>query len=129
MKTTLAERITEAMAGPPRVSGKDLAKACKVAPASVSGWRTGKTQSIEGANLVRAAQKLNVSEKWLATGIGPKSIYPAPGNDDLDPCTIRAIEIFKGLSPGQREGALANLKMFAEHLGAHHNGHPLSMAG
>jgi len=71
MHTTLKERVLAAMAGPPVVRGKDLAAYCGCSGASVSDWRSGKTKSIEGQNLVRAADFLRVRTKWLAEGIGP----------------------------------------------------------
>jgi len=71
MKSTLAERLKEAMAGPPKISGITLAKACGVAPPSVSGWRTGDSKSLEGSNLLAAAKCLGVRPEWLADGTGP----------------------------------------------------------
>lgn len=72
MKTTLSERLCEAMAGPPKVSGVQLAKACGVAPPSVSAWRTGESKSLSGSNLLAAAKRLGVRPEWLADGLGPK---------------------------------------------------------
>lgn len=72
MKTTLSERLREAMAGPPKVSGVQLAEACGVAPPSVSAWRTGDSKSLSGSNLLAAAKKLGVRPEWLADGVGPK---------------------------------------------------------
>lgn len=45
-----------------------LAKACKIAPPSVSDWITGETKMIEGMNLVRAAAYLETSAEWIMTG-------------------------------------------------------------
>lgn len=78
MKSTLAERLKEAMAGPPKVSGVALAEACGVAPPSVSGWRTGDSKSLEGSNLLAAAKFLGVRPEWLADGIGPKRFSAQP---------------------------------------------------
>ena len=72
MKTTLAERLKEAMIGPPQVSGVALAQACGVKPPSVSGWRTGDSKTLEGHNLLAAAKYLRVRPEWLADGVGPK---------------------------------------------------------
>lgn len=72
MKSTLAERLIDAMNGPPKVSGVALAKACGVAPPSVSGWRTGDSKSLAGSNLLAAAKYLGVRPEWLADGVGPK---------------------------------------------------------
>ena len=72
MKSTLGERLIDAMNGPPKVSGRELAKACGVAAPSVSGWRTGSSKSLEGSNLLAAAKRLGVRPEWLADGVGPK---------------------------------------------------------
>ncbi|MDF3822364.1 helix-turn-helix transcriptional regulator [Leptospira sp. 96542] len=71
MKSTLSERLREAMNGPPKVTGKELAAACGIKPPSVSGWLSGDTKTIEGKNLLAAARKLGVEPDWLANGKGP----------------------------------------------------------
>lgn len=68
--STLQERITKLLAGPPKVSQASLARACGIKPPSVHDWMSGKTKSIEGENLLRAAAFLKVSPYWLATGKG-----------------------------------------------------------
>lgn len=67
---TLAERFKLAI----EQSGKsqsELARFCGVKPPSVSDWVRGKTKTIEGEHLVRAAACLGVNPQWLATGRGP----------------------------------------------------------
>jgi transcriptional regulator with XRE-family HTH domain len=68
----LSDRMREAMAGPPKVSQAALARACSVKPPSVNDWLSGKTKTIEGANLLAAAAHLNVNALWLATGKGAR---------------------------------------------------------
>lgn len=68
--STLQERLRQIMAGPPKVSQAALARACKVKPPSVHDWLSGKTKTIEGQNLLAAADFLRVSPTWLATGKG-----------------------------------------------------------
>jgi transcriptional regulator with XRE-family HTH domain len=46
----------------------DIAKACKVKPASVTGWMTGETVNIESQNLLSACKLLNVSPFWVMFG-------------------------------------------------------------
>lgn len=70
--SSLKDRLQLAMAGPPRLSQSDLARACGIRPASVNNWVSGKTKTIEGENLLNAARALNVSPDWLATGHGPR---------------------------------------------------------
>lgn len=71
MTNALKDRLGEAMAGPPKKKQADLARACGVKQPSVNDWLSGKTKSIEGANLLRAAKFLGVRPDWLATGKGP----------------------------------------------------------
>lgn len=53
-----------------RVSKAALARACNIKAPSVADWFSGQTLSLEGANLVRAADYLRVNATWLATGKG-----------------------------------------------------------
>lgn len=71
MKSTLSERLKEAMKGPPKITGRALAKACGISAPSVSDWLTGKSKSMVGPNLIAAAELLKVRAKWLAEGVGP----------------------------------------------------------
>lgn len=71
MKSTLAERVKEALDGPPKKTQKALADACGVRAPSVNDWLSGKSKTIEGVNLLRAAQFLGVTPRWLAEGVGP----------------------------------------------------------
>jgi transcriptional regulator with XRE-family HTH domain len=71
MATTLKERLALAMKGPPVVTQAALARVCEVSPPSVSDWLSGKTKTLAGMNLVKAARLLNVNPEWLGTGRGP----------------------------------------------------------
>lgn len=68
--TTLQERLKLAMSGPPKVSQASLARACGIRAPSVNDWLSGKTKTIEGQNLLIAADFLKVQPMWLATGKG-----------------------------------------------------------
>ncbi|WP_411392522.1 S24 family peptidase [Pseudomonas sp. MPB23] len=68
---TLQERLKLAMSGPPKVTQAALARACGVRAPSVNDWISGKTKTIEGQNLLIAADYLKVMPMWLATGKGP----------------------------------------------------------
>ncbi|EIK96083.1 putative phage repressor [Pseudomonas sp. M47T1] len=59
------------MAGPPKTTQAALARACGIKPPSVNDWLSGKTKTIEGENLLNAAEALKVIPMWLATGKGP----------------------------------------------------------
>jgi transcriptional regulator with XRE-family HTH domain len=50
------------------VSNTDIAKACKVKPASVTGWMNGETVNIEAQNLLAACRLLKVSPFWVMMG-------------------------------------------------------------
>ncbi|UOK36337.1 phage repressor protein [Pseudomonas palleroniana] len=75
---TLQERLKLAMAGPPKVTQAALARACGIRAPSVNDWISGKTKTIEGENLLIAADYLKVMPMWLATGKGPMR----KGSDD-----------------------------------------------
>lgn len=81
--STLQERLRQIMAGPPKISQAALARACGIKPPSVNDWISGKTKTIEGQNLLLAAEFLGVVPKWLATGRGPvrKSVDLAEGSN------------------------------------------------
>ena len=69
--TTLAERLrerTEELG----VTQAQLARATGAKEPSVHKWFSGATKNLKGANLVKAAEFLQVSEAWLADGVGPK---------------------------------------------------------
>ncbi len=69
---TLAERLKYAMEvlPPKKIKGVDLARAVGVKPPSVSDWLSGKSKTMEGENLLKAAKFLGVNPNWLATGSG-----------------------------------------------------------
>lgn len=69
---SLADRLRYAMEVLPtkKIKGVDLARAVGVKPPSVSDWLSGKSKTMEGENLLRAANYLKVDPTWLATGIG-----------------------------------------------------------
>ena len=141
--TTLAERLKEAMAGPPKVSGVALAAACGVKPPSVSGWRTGDSKTLEGKNLLAAADKLGVRAKWLADGTGPMrpdKHYPENHTAQVrvagyikpkiyDVWTLEAITIMENLKKSERPGAVAALKTHIQHLAPPRVGQTLPVAG
>lgn len=50
------------------INQSELALKVGISRASVSGWFTGETKTIEGSNLTKAAEALGVDPHWLATG-------------------------------------------------------------
>lgn len=77
---TLQERLKHAMTGPPKISQAALARACHIKPPSVNDWLSGKTKTIEGENLLLAADFLKVMPMWLATGKGAMRKNPGEEN-------------------------------------------------
>jgi transcriptional regulator with XRE-family HTH domain len=77
---TLAERLRYAMEvlPPKRIKGVELADAVGVKPPSVSDWLSGKSKTMEGENLLRAAKFLGVNPMWLASGIGEIKAVRSP---------------------------------------------------
>lgn len=73
---TLAERIKIVSAGKPRGWQAELARFCKIRPPSVADWVSGKTKTLDGENLLRAAEFFKCNPIWLATGKGKKDPEP-----------------------------------------------------
>ncbi len=141
MKTTLAERVKIAMNGPPKVPGKALAAACGIAAPSVSDWRSGKTQTIEGANLIRASEFLGVRAKWLAEGVGPmreddelnhKVMTPVATyriQHTQDPMTVELLDLFGKLDKAGKAECLGYVRGFVMGRRPHAHGPASAVAG
>ena len=80
---TFGDRLQKAMdqinrervaAGRDQVKKAHLAKACGVAPASVTQWISGQTKGMKPENLFAAADFLGIEPRWLATGEGPMRV-------------------------------------------------------
>jgi transcriptional regulator with XRE-family HTH domain len=69
---TLKDRLKGLIEPLGRGGQKRLAVACGIDPASVNNWLSGKTKTLEGANLLAASRFLGVNAEWLATGKGPR---------------------------------------------------------
>lgn len=76
--STLQERIIlafkhrKSIAAPgEKVTQLSLARACKCAGPSVHAWFTGKTKTLAGESLIKAARYLGVRAEWLNAGVGP----------------------------------------------------------
>lgn len=101
--STLSERLSEAMAEA-GVTAADLARATGTKAPSVHKWVHGQTKNIRGANLVAAAQLLNVNEAWLADGHGPKTRNSKP---DLWPFPTISASEFAQLSQADKDDIVA----------------------
>ncbi len=96
---TLAERLRYAMEviPPKKIKGVDLARAVGVRPPSVSDWLSGKSKTMEGENLLRAAKHLGVSPIWLATGKGDHE-FKLLDNNQSKPKEIECLKSIQSLS-------------------------------
>ena len=102
---TLSERLKHAMEvlPPKKIKGVELARAVGVKPPSVSDWLSGKSKTMEGPNLVRAAQFLKVNSKWLATGSGKPTDEEAKSdfsNVSLNDMPFRKIPVLDFVQAG-----------------------------
>nr|WP_316642864.1 helix-turn-helix domain-containing protein [uncultured Roseateles sp.] len=70
LENALAYRKTLGPEPPARINKSQLAKACKVKPASVADWFNGTTQRLRAETSLLAAAYLKVNADWLATGRG-----------------------------------------------------------
>jgi transcriptional regulator with XRE-family HTH domain len=117
--STLAERVTQRMEIV-SIKQADLARASNVRPASIAQWRNGRTKAITGETLLLAAQALQCSPKWLATGLGPVNDSPPPRHAAhepmgwaMDDAERELLKIFGQLSDTGRQEALAVLRYVA----------------
>lgn len=67
--TVRLNRALEGSRGPAKTKSA-LARACGVAPSSVTSWLNGETKNLKVDNLARAAKALGVDLTWLTTGAG-----------------------------------------------------------
>jgi len=106
--TDFAERLKQAMAGPPEVKPADLARACGIKQPSVSDWLSRRTKQINGANLLAAAELLNVNPWWLATGAGPmRSAIPQRELNEI-------VSLLQSMDEDVRRTAIAQIKALAD---------------
>jgi len=65
-----------------RVSRAALARAAGVKQPSVTDWFKGRTVSLKGDTLLRAAKYLRVRPEWLESGAGPMTLSAAEAESD-----------------------------------------------
>lgn len=87
---TLSDRLRWAMKKT-GTSQAELARRCGISQPSVNGWVSGKSKFLRGENLLAAADVLQVSREWLATGKGEPDASIAP-----QPITVSTREIRAG---------------------------------
>lgn len=125
MSSTLAQRVKERMEAL-GLSNAQLARMAKVSQPTSFNWASGKTKSLKGEPLLRAAHALGVTPQWLATGCGDKlSAYvtaepepPPRVREDLaryqtkeepDP-SAQAAELVRRMPPAVASEAIAYLR-------------------
>lgn len=121
MNNALAERIRSRL-DDLEMSAAELARRARVKPPSVALWLDGTTKSIKGENLLLAAQALQVTPDWLATGKGPK--FPGSTHQAAEPSPAygdgsiaEAIGLLEQMNPKARQEALSFLRVFATKKG------------
>jgi len=133
MFSTLSERLRQAMEGPPPVTAAALARACKVKPPSVHAWLSGRTKTIEGANLLAAAKLLGVSPDWLASGVGPMraasyATAEPPAGYLPDPQLQTAMDLLHQLRPERLQEAICFMRWQLADKAPPGDGQALSLA-
>lgn len=108
---TLADRLHFCLLNAPDHLGKrltkaDLARACAVSTAAVSMWFSGKTLSLAGNTLTRAAKYFNVDPHWLSTGEGP---IPMWSNVAEGPDIKGTVPLISWVQAGEWQTVIDNL--------------------
>lgn len=88
----LSLRIKERLGSGTGRNQAGLARACKIAPASVSAWVNGRVQSIDGKHLTTAAAYLGVNPHWLSTGKCEVLVGQTLSTPELEPHLIGGLD-------------------------------------
>ena len=81
------------------VSGTELANACNIMAASVSGWFSGETKTMEAGNALKACTHLKINMEWLLYGRLPSGLeYDSPklarmAEQYIEPYDINSISV------------------------------------
>lgn len=125
------------------ISNAQLARLCDVRPPTSYNWANGKTKSIKGEPLLKAAKALGVTPEWLATGIGKKfpdepfaadlqvresaiSYLPARKEDKL---ITELLSLFSQLDEAGKREYLAHLRGFVAGRYPYQDGQAPAVAG
>ena len=139
---TLANRVKERMDAL-SISNVQLSRLCGVRPPTSYNWANGKTKSIKGEPLLRAAKALGVTPEWLATGMGRKfldnaspaiplerneviSYLPAPREDKM---VTELLLLFSQLDEAGKREYLAHLRGFVAGRHPYQDGQAPVVAG
>ena len=96
---TLEERLRKALMDAGRKQ-TELAKACGVTKGAVSQWLSGTVKTLEGVNLISAADFLKVNPTWLANGTGSSKRGDAVTNVAIAPAAERTIPVISYVQAG-----------------------------
>jgi hypothetical protein len=106
----------------------------------VSDWCSGRTKTIEGSNLVAAAEFLKVRAKWLSDGVGPMrdDVHQAniPNNEvaylpkkAVDRLTERLLDLFSQLDTPAKKELIGAVEFFVAGRRPHRDGPASEVAG
>lgn len=125
------------------LSNARLAAACGVSPPTAFNWHSGRTKSIKGEPLLKAARALGVTPDWLATGKGQK--FPAeelPGSvaerpavaylpqpPKTDAITTELLNLFNQLDDASKRECLTLVRGFVAGRGSSQVGGAPAVAG
>jgi len=77
-----------------------LAKTVGVSRAVVGQWERGRSKNIKNKHMIRLCDALQINERWLVTGEGPRD---APHSPEMAREFARWLAIYEGLNPEQRK--------------------------
>lgn len=106
----IGERI-ERRASKLGVSAQDIAAKCGITDKSVYQWFSGSTKNIRPENLVKTAEILKTTERWLALEEGPED-RPETA-EALSPEAAEALDAWEALSPAHKVAMLFAMKSLA----------------
>lgn len=113
--STLQERIAELAKDMPRGWKAQLAKHCGVKAPSVSDWVSGETKTLEGANLLSAAEFFGVHPTWLESGKGLKYLAghqqtTTVNKSNIEPSAAGTVPVVSWVQAGEWCGIIDNFQ-------------------
>lgn len=118
---TLVQRIKLGCANAGIVSDSDLSRRMGINRQTVNRWTTGKGDKIQPEMLVKLADALNVSLRWLATGTGEMAKEARLTHQEIE-----ILALWKSLPSAARDHWLSQGRDLASLLGKNGANNPFS---